>query len=69
MISDTVNDGPKYHHRGCRGVTLAGFTEKVLSALADNRRPNGRYFWVASEHVAKTGGARACELEDDPLYR
>jgi hypothetical protein len=72
VISDDINDraegDPKYHHRGCRGVTLAGFTEKVLNANAAGERPSGRYFWIASDKVARDGGARACELPDDPMY-
>lgn len=72
VISDEVGDaaegGPKYHHRACRAVTLANFREKVLGPLAAGQRPNGRYFWVPSQQVAVAGGARACELDDDPLY-
>jgi hypothetical protein len=72
VISDDVNDaaegGPKYHHRGCRGVKLAHFTRKVVGPLQAGVRPNGRYWWVSQEAAAREGGARACGLTDDPMY-
>jgi hypothetical protein len=71
IISDRFTDGEKggpiYHHRGCRAVTLANFTEKVFEPLTRGERPNGEYHWVATTRAAEAGGARACELPDDPL--
>lgn len=66
--TDAAERGPKYHHRNCRAATLADFTTKVLKPRAAGQRPNGRYFWVDSERAARAGGARRCELPDDPLY-
>jgi hypothetical protein len=72
VISDDVNDaaerGPKYHSRGCRAVKLANFTQTVLGPAETGMRSNGRYWWVAQEAAARDGGARACELPDDPMY-
>ncbi len=67
-FTDTAEGGPKFHHRGCRGVKLAHFRDKVLSRLAAGQRPTGHYFWVASERMARAGGARPCDLDDDPLW-
>jgi hypothetical protein len=36
----------------------------VLDPLAAAARPNGRYFWVATEQVARAGGARRCLLPE-----
>src|SRR4051812_6553976 len=68
VITDDINPQPIYHHRGCRAVKLANFTDKVLDRVATGMRPNGQYFWVASKRVAEAGGARACLYDDDPLY-
>lgn len=71
VISDRVNDraegGPKYHDRACDFVTLTNFIAKVSDVVAAGQRPNGQYFWVASEDIARAGGARRCEHPSDPV--
>ena len=71
VISDDFTDGadagPKYHERGCSHVERRHFMTKVVEPRHRGGRPNGRYFWVASEQAALDGGAHPCELASDPV--
>jgi hypothetical protein len=71
VISDDVNDaaerGPKYHSRGCRAVKLPHFTQTVRGPVRRACGPTA-VTGGAQEVAARDGGARACELPDDPMY-
>jgi hypothetical protein len=67
IISDTANEGPIYHDRGCPLADRSHFIQKVVDARSVGVTPNGRYFWAARARVAAEGGARACEHPADPL--
>jgi hypothetical protein len=61
--TDRGTGGPKYHHPDCPFVRQEHFEQKVI----EGGGRTGRYFWAASEEVARAHGARPCQHPADPL--